>query len=117
MKTVSVHRWGDAKADVWRLDKGDKIERHNHPFSHSTGVVQGRTKVTLFGAYDYILDWMMAPGDPDYAFEPEVEHEIEALEDGTVIVNMAFATKRGSTGMAGGIIFEEHGTIAAGGCF
>jgi quercetin dioxygenase-like cupin family protein len=101
MKSVTVHHSLSIRADIWRLDRGDKIERHRHAFMHSTGVFQGRTKVTLFrpsvlgetvaGGDE---SWEMTPGDRDFAFPPQIEHEIEAIEDGTIVVNMSHAIVR-----------------------
>ena len=114
MKSVTIHHWNGIRADVWKLDRGDKIERHRHAFMHSTGVVQGRTKVTLFKhRFGYPQSWEMAPGDPDYAFEYEIEHEIEALEDGTIVVNLSHADKPplGEPGKPGGLMMDTGEVI------
>ena len=112
MKYVTVHHWNGIRADVWKLDRGDKIERHRHAFMHSTGVAQGRTEVTLF-AWETKHSFVMLPGNPDYAFEPEVEHEIVALEDGTIVVNLSNAVKPplGEPGKAGGLMLDTGDVI------
>ena len=116
MKYVTVHHWDGIRADVWKLDRGDKIERHRHAFMHSTGVMQGRTKVTLFdlpGHDTFSVSWEMAPHDQDYAFTPELEHEIEAIEDGTIVVNLSHANKPplGESGKAGGLLMDSGEVI------
>jgi len=119
MKSVTIHHWNGIRADVWKLDRGDKIERHKHAFMHSTGVVQGRTKVTLFNLpeQDTIpevsLSWEMVPHDQDYAFTPEIEHEIEAIEDGTIVVNLSNAIKSplGEPGKPGGLMMDTGEVI------
>jgi len=99
MKTVTVHEWNGMRVDVWRMDAGDKIERHKHPFVHSTGVAYGKSRVTLFGEFPISLD--MIPGDRNQAFPENVEHEIEALENGTIIVNMQYPGIPGLPGLPG----------------
>jgi len=113
-RSVSVHHWGGIQADVWTLDSGEKIARHKHEFMHSTGVVRGRTRVTLFGDHGYFhSSWEMNPGDQDIAFDPLVEHEIEAIKDGTVIVNLSRerARPRGETGKTGGLMLDTGEVI------
>ena len=99
-KIVTVHEWNGIRVDLWQMDAGDKIERHSHPFVHTTGVVRGSSKVTIFRgkASDVIL---MYPGIRDFAFPPDFDHEIEALEDGTIIVNMQCPGLPGLPGQKG----------------
>jgi hypothetical protein len=114
MKSVTVRHWEGLQGDVWRLDRGDKIERHKHAYRHSTGVVQGRTKVTLFKhEFGYPQSWEMDSGSHDYGFEPDMEHEIEALEDGTIVVNMSnnIMAPPGKPGKAGGLMLDTGEVI------
>jgi len=114
-KLVTVREWNGMRVDVWRMDAGDKIDRHSHPFVHSTGVVCGSTKISLFEsvAVDGLFSGtvkdsrVMLPGDKDFAFPSNVEHEIEALEDGTIIVNMQFTGLPGRKGNDGGIATDD----------
>jgi quercetin dioxygenase-like cupin family protein len=111
MRIVSVHHWATMQADVWRMDRGDKIDRHKHDFMHSTGVVRGSTKITLFNTLftnGGNESWTMTPDSRDYAFDPNVEHEIEALEDGTIIVNMSTTRPRppAVTAKSGGLMLD-----------
>ena len=102
MKTVTVHEWNGMRVDLWRMNAGDKIERHSHPFVHSTGVACGMTRVRLFGDHGYPhSSWEVRPDDGEFAFPSNVEHEIEALEDGTIIVNMQFPGLPGLPGLSG----------------
>ena len=114
MKSVTVHHWSGIRADVWKLDTGDKIERHKHIFMHSTGVARGRTRVTLFGDHGYLhSSWEMNPGDQDSVFDPNIEHEIEAIEDGTIVVNLSHVTKPplGESGKPGGLLLDTGEVI------
>ena len=108
MKTVTVHEWNGMRVDVWRMDAGDKIDRHKHPFSHTTGVSRGSTIVTLF--FEELLEnatFKMVPGSKDFIFETNEEHEIEAFEDNTIIVNMQFTGVPGKQGKDGGIATDD----------
>ena len=106
MKTVTVHEWNGMRVDVWRMDKGDKLEQHSHPFVHTTGVARGETKVRVW--YDYGKDIMfMKPGDGDFEFTPNIEHEIEALVDDTIIVNIQYPGLPGKQGNDGGIATDD----------
>ncbi len=109
MKTVTVHEWNGMRVDLWRMDAGDKIERHSHPFVHTTGVAYGRTQVTIWRPnWEFDPDiFTMCPGDKDNAFEANIPHEIEALENGTIIVNMQFPGMTGKKGNDGGIASDD----------
>jgi hypothetical protein len=114
MTFVTTHRWGEAQADVWYLNKGEMLNRHRHPFSHSTKVSQGRTRVTLFlDQPERVEMWTMDVNSPSYAFEPDIEHEIESLEDGTIVVNMSTARPRppAVTAKSGGLMMDTGEVI------
>jgi quercetin dioxygenase-like cupin family protein len=115
MKTITVHEWDGMLLSLFQMDAGDKIDRHSHPFVHTTGVGRGRTRVTLFGDRGYLhSSWEMKPGDSDFAFPQLVEHEIEALEDGTIIVNLSHTqTPEGEPARNGGLLLED-GTVIDG---
>jgi len=106
MKTVTVHEWNGMRVDVWQMDSGDKIERHSHPFQHTTGVVCGKSMVTIFGD-GASSSWIMRPGDKDYAFISDLEHEIEALQNGTIVINMQYPGLSGKKGNDGGIATDD----------
>jgi quercetin dioxygenase-like cupin family protein len=110
MKKITVHEWDGMLLSLFQMDAGDKIERHSHPFQHTTGVARGRTKVTIFHLEDDEYYWMQ-PGTPEFAFPVNVEHEIEALLDDTIIVNLSHSqTPAGVPAQDGGVLFED-GTI------
>jgi quercetin dioxygenase-like cupin family protein len=107
MKTTTVHQWDGILLSLFQMDAGDKIERHSHPFQHTTGVARGSTRVTLFDTPIEDAVFLMVPGYKDFAFPPNVEHEIEALEDGTIVVNLSHVADQGEPGKPG-----EDGGIA-----
>ena len=111
MKKVTVHEWNGMRIDLWRMDAGDTIPRHSHPHVHTTEVAEGKTEVEIFrdeGGETFTMN----PGDPNFAFQAGVEHEIRAIEDGTIVVNLAHSVERirsspGQKGDDGGIAFDD----------
>ena len=67
----------------------------------------------------------MKPGNPVVELLANVDHEIRALEDGTVVVNLSIGSPQtvtnaapGELAQAGGVTMVEHGTVATiGRCF
>jgi len=109
MKTVTVHEWNGMRVDLCRMDAGDTIPRHSQPFVHSTGVACGSTQITIWRP-NWEFDpgvFTMRSGDDDLAFAANISHEIKALEDGTIIVNMQFHGLQSKKGNDGGIAFDD----------
>jgi len=112
---VTVHQWDGFVLSLYQLKAGEKIARHKHPFEHTTGVARGSTRVTLFGELangSVVNSFVMSPGNKDFAFPENLEHEIEALEDDTIIANIHRVQNSGSAGMDGGLMMED-GTVVA----
>jgi quercetin dioxygenase-like cupin family protein len=78
------HRFGGVMASIYYLASGERIDWHQHPVAHSTGVSAGRSLVDV--GDDVSLE--MRPGDPDYELPPNIRHRVTALEDGTIVVHM-----------------------------
>lgn len=110
-KKITVHEWDGMLLSLFQMDAGDKIDRHSHPFVHTTGVARGLTKVTLFPADCDAHFIIMMPGMKDFPFPANVEHEIQALEDGTIIVNLSHSQGTpGKEAERGGLEMED-GTV------
>lgn len=79
------HLFGYAQAliQVYHADKGDGLPVHKHDFNHATMCQVGSCVVRVKGK-EIVLTADSQPLDLP-ADEP---HEIEALEDGTVFVNV-----------------------------
>ena len=72
-----------AQLNVYHADKGQGLPKHEHNFSHATICHNGSCLVSLEGR-SYIIDKNSQPLNL-----PAGEwHEIEALEDNTVFVNV-----------------------------
>ena len=72
-----------AQLNVYHVDKGQGLEKHQHSYAHATMCNSGSCLVTLEGR-SYTIDKNSKPLNL-----PAGEwHEIEALEDGTVFVNV-----------------------------
>jgi len=72
-----------AQINVYHANNGGGLPRHSHTYSHATVCHNGSCLVSLEGR-SYTIDKNSQPLNL-----PAMEwHEIEALEDGTVFVNV-----------------------------
>jgi len=72
-----------AQLNVYHANKGEGLMQHSHSFSHATICHAGSCLISLEGR-SYTIDKNSTPLNL-----PAGEwHEIEALEDGTVFVNV-----------------------------
>ena len=75
--------YASANVNVYHANKGEGLIKHEHIYSHATMCNSGKCLVSLEGR-SYTIDKNSQPLNL-----PAGEwHEIEALEDGTVFVNI-----------------------------
>ena len=75
--------YAGANLNVYHANKGEGLQKHQHIFTHATICNAGSCLVSLEGR-SYTIDKNSTPLNL-----PAGEwHEIEALEDGTVFVNV-----------------------------
>jgi len=72
-----------AQLNVYHADKGQGLPKHSHGFSHATMCNSGSCLVSLEGR-SYTIDKNSTPLN----LPANEWHEIEALEDNTVFVNV-----------------------------
>jgi len=75
--------YGETTIRIYHANKGEGLPKHDHYYSHATVCNSGSCKVTLEGR-EYIINKESTPLNLPAA----QWHEIEALEDNTVIVNI-----------------------------
>jgi quercetin dioxygenase-like cupin family protein len=75
--------YAGASFKIYYANKGDGLTFHQHDYSHATMCQVGSCLVKVKGK-EFILTINSQPLD----LPANVPHEIEALEDGTVFVNM-----------------------------
>lgn len=80
--------YSGAQINVYHANKGEGLEKHQHDFSHATMCNSGSCVVRLEGR-NHIINKDSQPLD----LPANEWHEIEALEDGTVFVNVFAAGK------------------------
>jgi len=81
--TAHQFTYDGAQLNVYHANKGEGLPKHEHIYSHATICHNGSCKVSLEGR-NYIINKNTQPLNL-----PAGEwHEIEALEDGTVFVNV-----------------------------
>ncbi|SRR5229473_933087 len=112
---TSLHSYGGVTATVYVMNAGEKIPRHQHTFAHTTSVAAGETMITVWDDGPRNIKQMKV-GDREFELLALVDHEISALVDGTVVVNMAqgvasnFLHEKGNPEAAGGVLLED-GTV------
>jgi len=83
VETFHSFTYDGAQLNVYHADKGQGLPKHSHGFSHATICHNGSCLVSLEGR-SYTINKNSKPLNL-----PAGEwHEIEALEDGTVFVNV-----------------------------
>lgn len=73
---------------AYHLNKGERIHRHSDPFDHTTSVACGKTRLYMFPVENHINSKEIVPNSQVETIPGFIEHEIEALEDGTVVINI-----------------------------
>ena len=111
----SIHSYGGVTATVYVMNAGEKIPRHQHAFAHTTSVATGETMITVWDDGPRNIKKMKV-GDREFELLALVDHEISALVDGTVVVNLAIVSSAaagvtGQSAQAGGVMLHD-GTIA-----
>jgi quercetin dioxygenase-like cupin family protein len=72
-----------ARINVYHADKGQGLPKHSHAYSHATMCNAGSCLISLEGR-SYTMDKNSKPLN----LPANEWHEIKALEDGTVFVNV-----------------------------
>ena len=75
--------YASAQVNVYHADKGEGLLKHEHLYSHATVCHSGKCLVSLEGR-SYVIDKNSQPLN----LPANEWHEIKALEDGTVFVNI-----------------------------
>ena len=75
--------YDSAQLNVYHANKGEGLPKHSHTFSHATMCNAGSCKISLEGR-NYTINKDSQPLN----LPANEWHEIEALEDGTVFVNV-----------------------------
>jgi quercetin dioxygenase-like cupin family protein len=94
---TTTHSYGGATATVYVMTKGEKVPRHQHTYAHTTSVAAGQSEVDVYD--DLSTRFTMLPGDNPWELPANIDHEIRALTDDTVVVNMAVGEAH-ATGVA-----------------
>jgi quercetin dioxygenase-like cupin family protein len=76
--------YASAQVNVYHANVGEGLPRHEHNYTHATVCHNGKILVTLEGPRSYVMDKDSQPLN----LPANEWHEIEALEDGTVFVNI-----------------------------
>ena len=121
---TTIHSYGGVTATVYVMNKSEKIPRHQHSFTHTTSVAAGITQVVLWHEKEQPprLEWFeMVPGDKPRELPANIDHEIIAYVDGTVVVNLSVGgpqtvanATHGEPAQAGGVALHDGMVVDAG---
>lgn len=75
--------------NVYHANKGEGLPMHGHEYSHATMCHAGLCKVTLENGKNIVMTKDTQPVN----LVAGLQHEIEALEDGTIFVNVFAESK------------------------
>lgn len=125
MRIISFY-FNDTTTIVYFMSKGETIGRHNHlteKVGHTTGVASGRSRVTIYrnnvpseNKYAVLSQFELTPENVHSELDYKTDHDIEALEDGTVVIHMhkgkrnqpqEYTPKSGGIMLADGSIVDE----------
>ena len=84
MRTQSC-TWNGTTATLNHHDEGENIARHQHDVEHTTIVISGPCKIWEDGGFGPLTN------RPEYGpktLAKNRDHEITAVEDGTIVLNM-----------------------------
>jgi len=118
---TSIHSYGGVTATVYVMQKGEKIPLHQHTYKHTTSVAAGSTEVEMWTPDD-TKGWLkpMWPDESPFELPANIDHEIRALVDGTVVVNMAVGgpqtvanATHGEPAQAGGVALHDGMVVDA----
>jgi quercetin dioxygenase-like cupin family protein len=73
-----------ARLNIYHANKGEGLPMHGHEYSHATMCNAGSCRITLDNGKAKVIDKNSIPVN----LLAGIQHEIEALEDGTVFVNV-----------------------------
>jgi quercetin dioxygenase-like cupin family protein len=73
-----------ARLNIYHANKGEGLPMHGHSYSHATMCNSGSCRITLKNGKSKVIDKNSIPVN----LLAGIQHEIEALEDGTVFVNV-----------------------------
>lgn len=102
-------RFEDVFATIYQYNKGDVLVWHKHSTEHSHGVFSGKTLIEIEGKDNtevFISENINLPAN--------IPHQITALEDNTIFVNIIKLVEgEDLSGKTGGILLDD-GTIVYG---
>ena len=83
-----IFTYDGATVNIFHANKGEGLPKHEHAYAHATFCAAGSCVVRKEGK-EVIFDKTTQPAN----LKENEWHEIEALEDGTVFVNIFSETK------------------------
>lgn len=105
---TDVIRWKDVALGLYFMDAGGIIAMHQHTWEHTICLLAGEGEIEIAGSG--ITKMEMAK---NYVLPANIDHEIRALQNGTIMVGMTDDRSLGKPaqkGRDGGVMLHD-GTI------
>ena len=103
-------RYENVLAQTYYLDKGETVPKHWHDKPHTCTVIQGQVEIEIYDGRPLLhLDTMHTKELPKL-----ISHEIRALIDQTIIINISigdYVTVDGMHRPADGGVLMHDGTV------
>jgi quercetin dioxygenase-like cupin family protein len=84
VQTKHSFTYDTVRLNVFHANKGEGLSMHGHEYSHATMCNAGSCRITLDNGKSRVIDKNSIPVN----LLAGIQHEIEALEDDTVFVNV-----------------------------
>jgi quercetin dioxygenase-like cupin family protein len=81
--TKFIFDYGNVTTSIFHVDAGAGHATHSHPFDHAVFVSRGSLRIKKEG-----YDKVHTPDDEPVNLRAKEPHSLEAMEDGTIFVNM-----------------------------
>ena len=81
---ITRYAYSNVYSSIYTANTGEGLLRHEHPFSHTTVCIQGKTIVRKEGK-----KLEMTPEDAPLLLAANEWHEIEAIEPNTIFMNQS----------------------------
>lgn len=105
--------WAGVTATIYELDTAEKIVRHQHDVAHTTMAIAGMAILDISDGFERRS---MTPANSYVILPADVDHEITAVMDGTIVLNMikgdgVATAPAGDVAPSGGVALHD-GTLA-----
>lgn len=78
-----ITTWENVNLFVYHANKGEGHDKHEHEYAHAVACFQGKIKISKED-----ISIILTPDNEPIRLREKEWHEIEAIEDGTIFMNI-----------------------------